>query len=357
MINNIEKQKTNKTEKQVYNWLKNQQLSNGLLESVENGNRVSLYDNALAAMVFILKKDYKKAERIFDFFNDRIDSELKHGVGGFSQLRNKKGKPSNRRWMGDNAWLLIALNNYKDKTGSNKYDKLRQEISIWLKSLQDVDGALFAGYNSDDELIKNKVTEGNIDVFNAIKGYTSFHSKILNFLEKNRWDAKEKSLVAWPTNPKYLYALDLHPWSFLMFDNYPVATLKNAKRFITKQTATNGKKVTGYCFDDDKDVVWLEGTGQMALAFGVACMKKEKKYFLKQLKKTLLKSEKHSNSAGFSYASNHGTSYGGSELWSVAANKIAVSSCVWYLFAKHNFNPFATGKKKEIPKSDIFWIS
>ena len=76
-----------------------------------------------------------------------------------------------------------------------------------------------------------------------------------------------------------------------------------------------------------------------------------------ELKKTLLKSEKHSNSAGFSYASNHGTSYGGSELWSVAANKIAVSSCAWYLFAKHNFNPFATGKKQEIPKSDIFWIN
>ncbi|MDX1702239.1 MAG: hypothetical protein R3250_16550, partial [Melioribacteraceae bacterium] len=36
------------TEIEVYNWFENQQLANGLLESVEDGNVVSLYDNALA---------------------------------------------------------------------------------------------------------------------------------------------------------------------------------------------------------------------------------------------------------------------------------------------------------------------
>jgi hypothetical protein len=40
-------------QEKVYSWFKNQQLVNGLLESAENGNVVSLYDNALAAMVFM----------------------------------------------------------------------------------------------------------------------------------------------------------------------------------------------------------------------------------------------------------------------------------------------------------------
>ena len=65
---------------------------------------------------------------------DKIDSRLKHEVGGFSPLRNKK-YTINGRWMGNNKWLLIALNNYKDKTSKKEYDKLRQIISFWLKSL------------------------------------------------------------------------------------------------------------------------------------------------------------------------------------------------------------------------------
>ena len=74
---------------QVYSWFTSQQLTNGLVESVENGNSVSLYDNALAAMVFMLNDENARAEKIFDFFNTQIDAELKNGVGGFSQFRTK----------------------------------------------------------------------------------------------------------------------------------------------------------------------------------------------------------------------------------------------------------------------------
>lgn len=175
-----------KEENQIFNWFENQQLSNGLLATVEGGDTISLYDNALAALVFILKKEYPKAEKIFDYFNARIDTELTNGVGGFSQLRNGSGEPNNKRWMGDNAWLLIALNNYKENTGSDTYAKLATKISSWLQNLQDIDGGLFAGYNSSDELMKHKVTEGNIDAFNAITGYSKFHSNLLSFLKKER---------------------------------------------------------------------------------------------------------------------------------------------------------------------------
>jgi len=71
-------------ETRVTNWFYTQQLNNGLLESVENSTGASLYDNALGAMVFMLQNDYQKAEKIFDFFNARIDSELNAGIGGFS---------------------------------------------------------------------------------------------------------------------------------------------------------------------------------------------------------------------------------------------------------------------------------
>jgi hypothetical protein len=95
----------------VYQWFSQMQLANGLVESTENGNIVSLYDNALAALVFIAKGDRLKAEKLFNFFNGRISSELDAGTGGFAQFRNAVGIPNGARWMGDNCWLLIALNN------------------------------------------------------------------------------------------------------------------------------------------------------------------------------------------------------------------------------------------------------
>lgn len=344
------------TEIQILNWFENQQLSNGLLESVENGNVVSLYDNALAAMVFMLIDDFAKAEKIFDFFNARIDIELTSSVGGFSQLRSRNGVPNNHRWMGDNAWLLIALNNYKERTGKTRYDNLTFELSEWLTKLQDEDGGLFAGYDANNRLLNYKVTEGNIDSFNAIDGYTALHGRILAFLENERWDIAEKSLVAWPENPTYLYALDLHPWSYSMFNNYPVTTLTSAQRFLTTQTATNGLQISGYCFDEDKDTIWPEGTGQMALAFGIAGMQSEKQLYLSEMEQILIQSTNYNNAAGFPYASNPGTVFGSNRLWIGADTIIAISGGAWYLFAKYNFNPFAVGRDKDVPAADMFWL-
>ena len=107
----------------VYKWLVNEQLSNGLLESINGNNFVSLYDNSLAALAFIAKGDILKAEAVFDFFNNHVNSELLHGTGGFAQFRDRDGFPlsGSGRWLGDNAWLLIALNNYKAKTKSDGY--------------------------------------------------------------------------------------------------------------------------------------------------------------------------------------------------------------------------------------------
>lgn len=341
----------------IYNWFKKQQLPNGLLESAENGNVVSLYDNALAAMVFMLREDFEKAEEIFDFFNANSGTELTSGVGGFSQLRDRTGVPNNHRWMGDNAWLLIALNNYKARTGKATYDNLASKIADWLVALQDDDGGLFAGYGADNMRLNYKVTEGNIDVFNALNGYTHVHRDVLGFLEKERWDDLDKNLVAWPTNPPYLYALDLHSWSYSIFKEYPVSALTSAQRFLTSQMTAAGAQITGYCFDEDKDAVWLEGTGQMALAFGIAGMQSEKEFYLKEMENNLIQSVVHSNSAGFPYASNPGTHYGNGMLWQGADTEIAISGGAWYLFATYGFNPFAVGRNKNVPFEDMFWLN
>jgi cellulose synthase operon protein B len=342
-------------EQQVTNWFHQQQLPNGLLESAENSNFVSLYDNALAALVFIMNNDLARAEGIFDFFNGRIDNELLTGNGGFSQFRTANGVPNNNRWLGDNAWLLIALNNYKAVTGNDKYDRMITELSNWMIGLQDTDGGLFGGTRTNGTQI-HKITEGNIDAFNAVRGYTDFHKKLLDFLENDRWNAEDKNLMAWVGHPLYEYALDLHPWSYCMFADYPLSALTSADRYLTTQTATvTGMPITGYCFDEEQDVVWLEGTGQMSLAFVKAEMQSEADFYLAEMEKVLVASANHMDAFSFPYASNLGTAYSNDPLWTGADTNPVISSGAWYLFAKGNFNPFEVERNKAIPEADKFW--
>ena len=344
-------------EEAVYSWFKQQQLPNGLLESSENGNFVSLYDNALAALVFLLRGDLSRAERIFDFFQGRLYSELLSGNGGFSQFRDRNGIPTGHRWMGDNAWLLIALNNYKSLTNSKKYDALAAGLRDWLLGLQDADGGLFAGYGADGNLLAYKVTEGNIDAFNAVEGYSDFHRDLLGFLERARWDDADKNLLAWPENPPYKHALDCHSWSFCIFEDYPLSTLSAADRFLNTQTATaTNQTLTGYDFDEDREVVWPEGTGQMALAYALAGQQAQAESILRELEKALVGSPAWFQASGFPYAANMGSAYGDGPLWSGADTNIALSGGAWYIFALHAFNPFAVERVKDMPRADMFWL-
>ncbi len=341
-------------EQQVLNWFNSMQLQNGLVPSSTNSN-VSLYDNALSAMVFMIYNENDRAEKIFDFFNDRIDSEFRKDSGGFAQFRYKNGTPIDKhQWMGDNAWLLIALNNYKHKTGSVKYDRLAAELGSWLIGLRNEEGGLYGGYDGTNR-INLLVTEGIIDAFNAVPGYTDFHKKILQFLEKERWDINKSSLTTgWI---QYNYALDLHPWSYCIFDGFPTATLNETEMYIvTKTVEVSGNKVTGYCFDLDKDNIWFEGVGEMVVAFNEAKLNDKASFYLNELEKAMVKSTVYNGASGIPYASNgNSTRYGDGVLYEPEYTEPFVSSNAWYLFGVKKFNPFGIERSKMIPEVDKFW--
>lgn len=341
-------------EQQVLNWFNNMQLQNGLVPSSANSN-VSLYDNALSAMVFMLYNDIDRAEKIFDFFNDRIESEFRTDSGGFAQFRYKNGSPvAKHQWMGDNAWLLIAVNNYKHKTGSVKYDQLASELERWLIGLQNEEGGLYGGYDGTNR-INLQVTEGIIDAFNAVPGYTDFHKKILQFLEKERWNIDKSSLTTgWD---QFNFALDLHPWSYCIFEGFPTETLTEADMYsVTKTIEVSGNKVTGYCFDLDKDNIWFEGVGEMVVAFNEANMNEKASFYLKELEKAMVKSAVYNSISGIPYASNgNSTRYGDGVLYEPEYTEPFVSSNAWYLFGVKKFNPFGVERSKMIPEIDKFW--
>jgi hypothetical protein len=340
----------------INNWFNNQQVANGLVASAENSKFVSLYDNALAALVFINNGNIANAEKVFDHFNARIDAELLAGEGGFSQFRDTSGAHENHRWMGDNAWLLIALNHYKSTTGNGTYENLAEGIEDWLRSLQDSDGGLWGGYDAEGELI-GKNTEGIIDAYNAVRGYDDFHRDVLQYLEDERWDSLDKNLMSTPGHPQFQYALDLHSWAFSIFEDYPVSTLSDADRFLTTKVSTaSNENITGYCFDEDQDVVWLEGTGEMVVAFNVAGMESQASIYLEEMEKLIIDSAIHEDSAGIPYAANPGTGFGDFDLWDLVDTVPVIPSSAWYLFGRSGFNPFSSGRNKNTPAEDKFWL-
>lgn len=341
---------------QSYAWIKSMQLENGLIESAEGTDFVSLYDNALAALVFTLYNDRFSTEQILDFFHGRLETEFPESGGGFYQFRKADGTNARRKWIGDNAWLLLAIRHYEERFQSLKYRPMAVAIENWLRSLQDSDGGLWGGIQANGDRI-HKITEGIITAFNAVEGYDGFHSGILDYLKNHRWDEEERLLLAWPENENYKFAMDLHTLGSLIYPSMSDLLLSKVDRFNTEQHASlNGKKISGFCFDEDKDVIWLEGTAQMALAFRRSGLDKEGLDLLKEVGKTKMNPASAKKSTGIPYAVNQGSNYGTEKLWAHADRKPAISSSAWYIFALENFSPFELKVQKEIPKPDRFWL-
>ena len=360
-------------EAMVYNWFTNSQLENGLIPSTDEGTVVSLYDNALAVIVFLIHEDFDRAEKVLDYFNSHIQSELKNykGIptadapGGFAQFRDTSGKIlDDIRWMGDNCWLLIAVRNYHQMADNSKYSEMEAGLINWISALQNSDGSLKGGFQPNEEGMMTEIhpiTEGMIDAFNALPGYTDIHIGLLEFLESKRWDASKGLLVAWPNppNPDWKFALDTIPWGYLGLQDFPQSTLAQAETLFLNEQQAKAKDIviSGFCADMERNHVWLEGNGQMMTAYIQANMTEKAEYYRKEMEKLFLESPIHDNAGGFPYVANidNTTSFGGADFWDGADTAIALSSGAWYLFSAKGFNPMEVGYSKEIPEDDLFW--
>ena len=330
--------------------LKDLQNPIGLLPSIPYGSLVSTYDQALAAIAFTLAGEYQRAAQIFDYFESRRVAELENGVGGFYQFRDPLGVPSGRRWMGDNAWLLIALKHYPYQ---DNYTALITSLELWLVALEDaVEGGLWGGFDEQGDTI-HKITEGNIDAFVALDGYTNFHRGILNHLVTEKWDSTDGNFIAWPTNPTYRFALDCNTWGFCSFPNFDDNARNSISRYaLTVNSTSTSEEINGYSFDEDQDALWFEGTGQVAVMHWVAGDRVRALQVMSELSKGWIDGPV---GEGLPYTANQGTAYGNDPLWSTANTEPCISSTAWYLMASFRHNPLFLGRQKTIPASEQFW--
>jgi hypothetical protein len=288
---------------------------------------------------------------VLDHFNSRREQEFEQTGGGFYQFRNTQGTNGSRVWLGDNLWLLIAMNHYQNLYESNRYSTSIQRLTTWVRSLQDTDGGLWGGYEEDGRRIP-KVTEGILTAYFAIPGFDAFHEKLAAYLMANRWNDADSILMAEDQAGPYAHALDLHSIPALIWPDGGSHFLESANRFYTVQQHSIHKfPISGYCFDEDQDVVWLEGSAQMALALKVNGAFADYQKIQENLQKSLLPSDANPQLSGMPYAANQGSSFGAVPLWEHADQTPAISATVWFYFATTGFNPLhiATADKPRLP--------
>ncbi len=350
----------------AYQWLAAGQRTNrifllthpGLIPSMEKKEDCFVYDEALAAMAFTHKGDYKRAKAVFNFFDSvrKTHVKKKGAFLGFTDVYKRNGRETETRAAGPNAWVLMALNYYYAKTGDSSYLPMAKDIAEWLISLQSANGGIIGGYYGNGKPMTWISTEHNFDCYAAFRDlgiltgdekYLKLAKEVKKWLDDDVWDKKAKRFLLGSRNTNF--ATDLSGWALLSMGKSYASCMAFAveKSLNTQLYKIKNIKVTGFDFGStyktspfpDKDAVWFEGTAHMILAFGVAGMEKERDFFMSELDKCLTDSPVFKYTAGLPYASNEGTPV--YDSWLMQDKPLCVSSTAWYYFAKNRFNPFS----------------
>ncbi len=356
----------------VYQWLAAGQRTNrqffvfhtGLLPSHEKGRDCFVYDEALAAMAFTYNGDYGKAKAIFKFFDNVRKRHIreKGDIWGFTDAYKSDGRETETRAAGPNAWVLMTLNYYFNKSGDKKFFPLARDIADWLISLQSIEGGIIGGYYGNGKPMIWISSEHNFDCYAALRDfgiisgeekYLKAAKEIKKWLYDDVWDEKALRFYLGRRNPNF--ATDLSSWAVLSLGDEYARSLDFAidKGLNTQFYKVKGVEVEGFDFGStyhtspfpDKDAVWFEGTAHMVLAFDRAGRYEERDHFMNELDKCLTDSPAFPYAKGLPYASNEGTPV--YDSWLMQDKPLCVSSTTWYFFAKNNFNPFSAFESLE----------
>lgn len=258
----------------AYAWLKSQQRPTGLVRNVTDDPFFGLYAGALAAFCYIHEGDVDRAEKMFDYLDAwrRKKWGSEPNQKGFPQAWNAdtgEGDEKSDRWVGDNAWLLMALNYHRAKTGSEKYRELRDALADWIVGLQDKDGGITCGFKTSGPMLY-KSTEGNLDSYAALIDRPEARARIREWLLGQMWVPAEKRFRTGTTMDET--ALDCAAWAVCALGPEFAECLPYAVQHYKYSLPMNGIEATAVGFGDlpGNRRVWFEGTGEMIVAYKVA---------------------------------------------------------------------------------------
>jgi len=318
----------------AYAWLKSQQQPTGLVRNVTGDPFFGLYAGALAAFCYIRQGDVDRAEKMFDY----LDAWRKKKWGpalsqqGFPQAWNADtgvGDEKSDRWVGDNAWLLMALNYHHAVTGSDKYLELRNALADWLVALQEEDGGITCGFKSSGPMLY-KSTEGNLDSHAALIARPEARAKVRGWLLQKMWIPAENRFRTGTTMDAT--ALDCCAWAVGSLGKDFAICLPYAVEHYRLTLPMNGLDATATGFGDlpGQQRVWFEGTGEMAVAYRVAGQPERAAQVLADMDAVAVPGA--DGTVGWPYFNSTSITPGSSR-------NFFVPSAAWYLLAAWGLNP------------------
>ncbi len=272
--------------KGMYKWIiSRQDLKSGLILSYEGDRELKnvafSYDEALATIVLTLYGDYKRAERILDFYLKKIEKEPIYNAyytdGTVFEYITHSGVC---------AWIGIASLNYYQFTHNKKYLPLAYYVANFLKKMMDEEGGIKGGPQ-----VSWYSTEHNLDAYAFFKlfykvtknkEYLKLAEKIKLWLDKYAYTHKNipvkrgkgdatvaTDTFAWSITaigPQELFSLEMSPDLILDFAE------KNCKVKVNFIYKGKNFEIEGFDFSRASNlarggVISCEWTSQMILAF------------------------------------------------------------------------------------------
>ncbi|MDH6259207.1 hypothetical protein M2427_003135 [Bradyrhizobium sp. BR13661] len=270
--------------------------------TVESGplhDAAYLYDNAVAAIALVGCGQQDKADRIgaailWAIDNDRTwhDGRLRNAYAAGAVANGRIKLPgwwdnTQNKWLedryqvgGDNgnmAWAMLALLSIDDVSTGSRFRDGAARIGAWVAQWADTRGAggfmggTF-GHEPTPEVRTWKSTEHNTDLAAAFgllairtgNSHWRDMAKAAEHFVDVMWDSACACFAAGTAedgvtrNP--ILALDAQVW--------PLTALPGAAKEFASATATVEQRMSvdqGFSYGEDRDGMWTEGTGQMAL--------------------------------------------------------------------------------------------
>jgi hypothetical protein len=259
---------------------------------------------------------------------------------------------------GNNAWAMIALLALHKQTGNPAYLEAARKIGTFIQSFRN-DSGLYQGFlgginNAESASPTQRTyasTEHNLDIYAAfsrmfqLTGETAWpeaaeHAR--QFVE-SMWGEGEGVYFAGTLGDPNLrnelpgqLPLDTQSWSVLALSN---ALSLHPQLFAgpEKFHRTTSDGFTGFDFNDDKDGVWFEGTGQMAVAYAFGNRLADAEALRATLRAAQQIPGPDGNGLGMVAASHDGVSSGFNfKLF----HRLHLGATSWDIFAQLGCNPY-----------------
>jgi hypothetical protein len=315
-------------------WLIGQKNRSGLYTSYEDGQVAYTYDQAVAALAFLVKNDMARARTLLATL-----ASMQPADGGFfnSYYSASGEKEEGAKTVGPNMWVAIAVMNYEKRTGDTTYRKMATKAIEWALQFQEEDGGIDGGVDDTGERLTYASTEHNIDSVVALTyfGYAEQARRVKSFLDHVAW-SHDHFLVGRP-NGDTNDVLDVNAWGVLALGVSGTRPYGESLRYAMKRQrnvqSARGVSYDGFDFNADVHDIWFEGSIFMAMALSMAGDKANSTYFLQEV----LKNQSANGGVQYSLHGSH------NHYWDMeTANSIA--STGWLVLAMADYNPLALKK-------------